>query len=153
MGLDFGAFAAVAPTKGVIRVKLQPEVAAKLGSQPRKAVNGVLQTGASPLDNAVKLVGAVRIEPMLPPSPKYAAQRAKYGLDRWYTVSFDSNVSPEQARKVFAAAAGVERSETVTPMSLQEGRGTFRVLKRNAAPRAAASAMPWNDPQLPRQWH
>ena len=56
MGLDFGAFAAVAPTKGVIRVKLQPEVAAKLGAQPRKAVNGVLQTGTSPLDNAVKLV-------------------------------------------------------------------------------------------------
>ena len=153
MGLDFGAFAAVAPTKGVIRVKLQPEVAAKLGAQPRKAVNGVLQTGTSPLDNAVKLVGAVRIEPMLPPSPKYAAQRAKYGLDRWYTVSFDGNVSPEQARKVFAAAAGVERSEIVTPMSLQEGRGTFRLLKRNAAPRAAASAMPWNDPQMSLQWH
>lgn len=153
MGLDFGAFAAVASTKGVIRVKLQPEVAAKLGAQPRKAVNGVLQTGASPLDNAVKLVGAVRIEPLLPPSPKYAAQRAKYGLDRWYTVSFDGNVSPEQARKIFAAAAGVERSETVTPMSLQEGRGEFRVLRRGAAPHAPASAMPWNDPLMSRQWH
>lgn len=153
IGLDFGAFAAEAPTKGVIRVKLQPEMAAKLGAKPRKAVNGVLETGASPLNNAVKAVGAVRIEPLFPPSPKYAAQRAKHGLDRWYTVKFDETINPEQARKVFATTAGVEISETVTPMSLQEGNGKFRVLKRNATPLAATATMPWSDPLLPAQWH
>ena len=151
-GMDFGAFAATAPVKGVLRVKLQPEVAAQLGAQTRQRANGVLKTGASPLDNAAKLVNAVRIEPLLPRNDKFAAQRAKYGLDRWYTVSFDSNVSPEQARKIFAAAAGVEVSETVTPMSLQEG-GKFRVLDRKAPAKASAAAMPWNDPLMSRQWH
>ncbi len=152
IGVGFSAFAATAPTKGVVRVKLQPEVAAQLGKQTRVRSNGVLKTGASPLDNAVRLVNAVRIEPLLPQNDKYAARRAKYGLDRWYTVTFDQTVSPEEARKIFAATTGVERSETITPMSLKDGN-SFRVLDRNAVPKASAAAMPWNDPLMSRQWH
>ena len=146
-----GAFAQTAPTKGVIRVKLQTEVARKVGKAPRMQANGVLQTGATPLDRAAKQVKALSIKRMIPYSPKFEAQHAAYGLDRWYEVTFDENFSVDQARKIFGAAAGVEISEAVTPMSLIEGNGNFRKV---AAPALKANtALPFNDPRLSEQWH
>lgn len=154
-GLDFGAFAVPAtPQKGVIRVKLQPEMAVQVGSKPRMRANGIVQTGAKPLDRAVQAVKGVSIRPMLPYSEKFAAQRHKYGLDRWYVVTFDENVPVEQALKVFKGTAGVERSEKITPMSLQEGRDGFRVLSKSQYRTAVSDrTLPFNDPMLGRQWH
>lgn len=151
-GVAQGADAGIAPKKGQIRVKLQPEVALKVGHTPLMQSRGVVTTGITPLDRAARDVKAVSIRPMLPYVAKFARQRAKYGLDRWYVVSFDESVSPEEARKVFAQTAGVERSEVVVPMSLQEGNKGFRKLDRSASVKAAA-AMPFNDPYLPSQWH
>lgn len=140
------------PSRGVIRVKLQPEVALKVGSAPRMQAHGVVTTGVTPLDRAARDVKAISIKPMLPYAAKFARQRAKYGLDRWYVVSFDESVSPDEARKIFAATAGVEKSETVMPMSLKEGNGNFRKLDRSKVAKASAQ-MPFNDPFLPNQWH
>lgn len=147
-----GADAVNAPKKGVIRVKLQPEVALKVGNAPLTQSRGAVTTGITPLDRAARDVKAVSIRPMLPYVQKFARQRAKYGLDRWYVVNFDESVSPEEARKIFATTAGVERSEIVTPMSLKEGHQGFRKLDRSTVAKAAAS-MPFNDPFLPKQWH
>lgn len=81
------------PKKGVIRVKLQPEVALQVGTAPRMRTNGVVTTGIRPLDRAARNVKATGIRPMLPYSAKFAKQRAEYGLDRWYVVTFDESVS------------------------------------------------------------
>ena len=40
------------PLKGVIRIKVQPQVALQLGNAPRIQANGVLETGITPLDVA-----------------------------------------------------------------------------------------------------
>ncbi len=151
-GVAQGADAGASPKKGVIRVKLQPEVALKVGHAPLMQSRGVVTTGITPLDRAARDVKAVSIRPMLPYVEKFAKDRAKYGLDRWYVVSFDESVSSEEARKVFASTAGVERSELVTPMSLKEGTKGFRKLDRSKAVKAPAT-MPFNDPFLPQQWH
>lgn len=151
-GTAQGADAGVAPKKGVIRVKLQPEVALKVGKTPIMQSRGAVTTGITPLDRAAREVKAVSIRPMLPYVERFARQRAKYGLDRWYEVSFDETVSSEEARKVFATTAGVERSELVTPMVLQEGNKGFRKLDRTKVAKAAAT-MPFNDPFLANQWH
>ncbi len=140
------------PKKGVIRVKLQPEMALKVGHAPLMQSKGAVTTGITPFDRAARDVKAVSIRPMLPYVEKFAKQRAKYGLDRWYVINFDETVSPEEARKIFATTAGVERSELVTPMSLQEGAKGFRKLDRSQVVKAAG-AMPFNDPYLPKQWH
>lgn len=148
----FDAQAGGQPNRGVIRVKLQPEVALKVGHLPRVKAKGAVATGVTPLDRAARKVNAVSIRPMLSYAPKYERQRAKYGLDRWYVVSFDESVNPDEARKVFASTAGVERSEVVTPMSLQDGTRGFRRIDRRDVTKAAGT-MPFNDPLLPKQWH
>ena len=142
----------VEPTKGVVRVKLQPEVAGQIGKAPRKAANGRLSTGISPLDRASSQIKAVSIRPMLPPNPKFAEQRARYGLDRWYVVDFDESVSVDQARKVLAATPGVELTEAITPMVLKEGNGNFTSVSRPPM-KAAGVDYFFDDPRLPDQWH
>ena len=139
------------PAKGVVRVKLQQEVARKVGKKPMMKKKGSsLQTGVTALDASLGQIQVTGIRPMLPPDSPYAARHAKYGLDRWYVVTFDEGVSSETARKKLALTPGVEISETVTPMVLKEGDGGFR--KAAAAPRTEAY-YPFNDPRLPQQWH
>lgn len=139
------------PTRGLIRVKLQPEMALKVGQTPRMQSMGTMSTGITPFDRAAKAVEATQMRRMVPYAPKFEAQRAKYGLDRWYVIEFNESIDPEQARKVFASTAGVEKSEVVVPMSLKEGTGSFHTIDAPAP--QASSTVPFNDPRLPEQWH
>ena len=140
-----------APRKGVVRVKLQAEVARQVGVKPRMQAAGVLETGVTPLDRAARQVRAVKMKRMIPYSAKNANKHAQFGLDRWYEVEFDETVSVEQARKIFGTTAGVEIAEAIRPMSLIED-GQFKTVGK-APLRAAAGTMPFNDPRLPEQWH
>lgn len=147
--------AGTAPKKGQIRVKLQPEMALKVAKLPQIQTHGAKSTGITPLDVAASKAKTTRMRPMLPYSAKYAAKRAKYGLDRWYVIEFDETMSSDEVRAIYASTAGVERSEVITPMSLKEGNGTFRKINPSLAraQAAAANPMPFNDPLLSRQWH
>ena len=152
-GVSFTAQAQTAPKKGVIRVKLQPEVALQIGHLPKMRANGVVTTGVTPLDRAARQVKAVSMRRMIPYSPQFEREHARYGLDRWYEVTFDENVTAEEARKVFGSTAGVEVSEVITPMSLIEGDGKFAKAKQSTIRTAAANEYRFNDPRLPDQWH
>lgn len=143
----------VSPKSGEIRVKLQPELALKVASLPSIQTHGVKSTGIEPLDRAATQAKTVNIRPMLPYSAKFAAARAKYGLDRWFVVSFDETMNPEEVRSIYAATAGVERSEVITPMSLKEGTGTFRKVSAPTTAATSSSTLPFNDPMLGKQWH
>lgn len=152
--LSIGALAQPAARKGVVRIKLQSEVARKIGHRTMKKAPGKqLATGVTSLDKAAASTRAYSIRPMLPPNDKFADRRAKYGLDRWYVVEFDETVTPQEAKRIFGSAAGVEISENVVPMSLKEGNGGFREVSGLPQYAAASSAYPFNDPQLPGQWH
>lgn len=140
------------PTRGVVRVKLQPEAARKLGAHKVAAKGAAITTGVMPFDASVSKIKAVSIERMIPYNAKFEARRAKYGLDRWYEIKFDASVEPTQAMQVLKATAGVQEVSLVRPMQLI-GAGNVRVLDKNAPLKAATSAMPFNDPRLPQQWH
>lgn len=140
-------------TRGVVRVKLQPEVAKRVAKAPSlKSADGKVASGVASLDNALNLISGVSIRPMLPPNPKFAAQRAKYGLDQWYVVKFDERLAPEQVTQQLKQVAGVMRAETVKPMQLKEGTGGFRKVATSVA-QGVSRSYPFNDPRLPEQWH
>lgn len=150
---DVCAAKAVEATRGVVRVKLQPEVARTVAKAPRlRTSSGKVSSGVESLDHALNLISGVNIKPMLAPNPKFAAQRAKYGLDQWYVVTFDERLAPESIKKDLQEVAGIMTAEVVKPMSLIEGDGGFRIAKSMSA-RAASNNYPFNDPRLPDQWH
>ncbi len=136
--------------KGVIRVKLQPEVALQVGNAPRMHTAGVLKTGIQPLDASAKAIKAYSIRRVFPYAPNFEAQRAKFGLDRWYEITFDEGVTNAQALSVLKRTAGVQDAHCVVPMELKENA---RFRKASLAPKAASVAMPFNDPRLSSQWH
>lgn len=145
-----------APVSGKVRVKLQGQVATTVGSAPRKAKKaGSLVTEVSALDASLKKIGGLTIRPLFPPNPKYAAERAKYGIDQWYEVTFDEDVNPLEARRVLQSTVGVQGADVVRVPRLV-GSGDFipyEASKVNRAPSRAAAEMPLNDPRLAAQWH
>lgn len=76
-------------------MKLQPEMARAVGKTARvRAASGDLLTGVTVLDAAARQVKATGLRRMLPYAPKFEEQRARYGLDRWYVVTFDEKLRP-----------------------------------------------------------
>ena len=153
--LTCGIFAqaeSLTPRKGVIRVKLQEQVATKLGKNAHFATKGVMSTGIHTLDVAAQKVKATSIRRVFPYSPKHEAQMALYGLDRWYEVSFDESVNPMEAKAIFGRTAGVQIATCKVPMVLKEGKGSFTAVNPLAAVERP-STMPFNDPRLSSQWH
>ena len=140
------------PLKGVVRVKLQPQVALQIGNTPRVQSNGVLTLGITPLDAASSRIGAKSIKRVFPYAPKYEAQMAKFGLDCWYEVSFDESINPHEAANILRHTTGVQTANCKVPMVLLEGDGAFRTVSSTSAP-VRSSEMPFNDPRLSQQWH
>ena len=144
----------VTPRKGVVRVKLQAEMASQVGTAARKAaVAGELQSGALVLDASLKQLKGVSIRRVLPYNARFEAQRARFGLDRWYEITFDESVSPVEARRILAETPGVQYATTVAPMVLKDGGDRSRAVIATAIPAATGEALPFNDPRLPSQWH
>lgn len=139
------------PIKGVIRVKLQPQVATEVGITPRVAEKGVFSTGVHVLDISAQKIKAKSIRRVFPYSPKHEAQMTEFGLDRWYEVTFDESINPQEAQRIFSETAGVQVATCKVPMVLKEGNSfrTVNTLSTSSRP----SSMPFNDPRLPSQWH
>ena len=140
------------PMQGVVRVKLQDEVAAGVGKTTRVASKGVLSTGVHTLDIAAQKIKAKSIRRVFPYAPQFESQMAEYGLDRWYEVSFDESINPKEAQRIFSQTAGVQLATTKVPMVLKEGTGAFRTVNSLSA-ETRSSEMPFNDPRLSSQWH
>lgn len=130
-------------------MKLQPQTAQKIGRKGMKAKAGKLQTGTA-LDASLKQIKGVSLKPVFPPSEKYAAERARFGLDQWYEIEFDKSVTPAQAVNVLKNTTGVNRATTRRPMVLFDGNAP---VKTAGAPSKASTALPMNDPRLGDQWH
>lgn len=139
--------------QGVLRVKLQREVATRIQAAPMTMSNGVVTTGIQQLDRASQKVKAVSIKRLIPYSPKFEERHKAAGLDLWYEITFDSTaVTPTSAVSTYKTVPGIQIAETVMPMKLI-GDGPAHVVSMPAAASTSETGMPFNDPMLPQQWH
>lgn len=141
------------PTEGVVRVKLQREVAARISQAPLPMSNGVVTTGIKPLDRANSQAKAVSIKRCVPYSPKFEERHKAAGLDLWYEIKFDPKaMTPASARNLYKSVPGIQRAEEVRPMKLI-GDGPARVVDMPKAAGTAKAEPFFNDPMLSQQWH
>ena len=158
MGLTYGVHtsaqqASASPTEGVVRVKLQREVAARISQAPLPMSNGVVTTGIKPLDRANSQAKAVSIKRCIPYSPKYEARHKAAGLDLWYEIKFDPTaMTPASARNLYKSVPGIQLVEEIRPMKLI-GDGPARVVDMPKAAGTAKAEPFFNDPMLLQQWH
>ena len=139
------------PRKGAIRVKLQPEVALKVEASLKKNTSKTLQTGIKLLDASITAIKAYKIRKVFPYAPKFEAQREKFGLDRWYEITFDESISTDRALSIFRNTIGVQSAHEIVPMELK-GNTNFHKIAPNTKTKTL-TAMPFNDPYLSFQWH
>lgn len=140
------------PTKGVLRVKLQQELATQIGIAPMSR-NGIVTTGITPLDRATRQVKAIKMERVFPYAAKYEAKARRHGLHLWYKIEFDETMDPREAKLIFSKVPGIEISENIVPMSLIEGNKKFTLISEQEMKATRAGGVPFNDPLLPKQWH
>ena len=154
IALVVGVFAqaeTLTPRQGVIRVKLQPEAATKVGAKEIRAKAGTLATGVRTLDAVAKSAKVTGMRRVFPYSPKFEARQKAYGLDRWYEVTFDESMSPAEVKAMYESTAGVQVATMKVPMKLMDGSGEARPVSSLQVVRDAAA--PFNDTRLASQWH
>ena len=140
---------------GVVRVKLQREVASRIAQRALPMNNGVVATGVTQLDRVNQKVKAVSMKRLIPYSPKFEERHKAAGLDLWYEIRFeDAGVTPMQAKNLYKTVPGIQIAENVRPMKMVGGE-TFRPISPDDIAKAAKAAAtpPFNDPLLSQQWH
>ena len=140
---------------GVVRVKLQREVASRIAQRALPMNNGVVATGVTQLDRVNQKVKAVSMKRLIPYSSKFEERHKAAGLDLWYEIRFeDAGVTPMQAKNLYKTVPGIQIAENVRPMKMVGGE-TFRPISPDDIAKAAKAAAtpPFNDPLLSQQWH
>ena len=137
--------------KGVVKVKFSREMTSTLQNMEVSMRNDQLSTGITKFDAVAKNVKASDMERLFPqdPDPAFENKMRKHGLHLWYIVTISDEEDPQKAARSFknldiVDKAEVEYQKVLSPTSFK--------LADNITQRASTS-MPFNDPQLPYQWH
>lgn len=121
---------------GVLLVKFDSETAGRIASGD-----------ASPLDG----MDISSLTPALPVQPKNTEIARKYGLDRWYRVTFDESIPVKKAAEKFAAIpeiTALQYNSFIEPVKPE------KVIPFEPGPETKAeSDLPFDDPYLGKQWN
>ncbi len=121
---------------GVLLVKFDSETAGRIASGD-----------ASPFDG----MDVSSLTPALPVQPKNTEIARKYGLDRWYRVTFDESIPVKKAAEKFAAIpeiTALQYNSFIEPVKPE------KVIPFEPVPETKAeSDLPFDDPYLGKQWN
>lgn len=90
------------------------------------------------------------VHPTFPGETNITAQ--KYGLHKWYTVSFDSNISPETAADLLSRHAEIEAVEYNSILKDVRPSESIEYTDLTLTKSTGASSLPFNDLLLNSQW-
>ncbi|MDE5707316.1 MAG: S8 family serine peptidase [Alistipes sp.] len=138
---------------GELLVKLSDQTVAAI--EQNIAPSNATRSGVEPFDAVLTDIGAVSLERVFPYDKRNEEEARAYGLHRWYTVRFDSQVSLDEAAHKLAGLddiAYVQYNPHVEPMF----DGKFVPVAATGAydrieTRTTMSG--FNDPELKSQWH
>lgn len=119
---------------GALRGELYVKLANKLAMEVEPtASKGKLYTRSMDLNMSFDEIGAKSFERVFPFAGEFEDRTRKAGLHLWYKVSFDESVDLATASRNMLAVSGVSATAPV-------------VLKKT-------TAIPFDDPLAPQQWH
>lgn len=143
--------------KGWVRIKLADDAQLlKVGAFTR----GAADSGDSDLDMLAADLGATEIREVFPTDPRFVERHHKYGLHLWFDVKFDDNVTVTRAKGMFESLPNVAYVEPIYRIEMTDGPDyimpakdgyTVGAMANTAA--STATKMPFNDPELWKQWH
>lgn len=136
---------------GRLHIKLRAEAAASTSALRAGGRFAPLAT-PTPLGKTLRQLGTYRMERVFAPSGPCEARTVRAGLDRWYTLYFDDNVSVAAAEQQLGKLEEVEVAERILPMELPKTLDA-PLLDSPSTRSTTASELPFSDPELSKQWH
>ena len=110
-----------------------------------------LNSAPSPMAATLKSIKANHIERLFTPDPRFEKRMHREGLDRWYIVSFDEKQDLKQTLTALASNPQFEIVEEVYAQTIPTTKATFSAFSPIVT--RSANEMPFNDPELNKQWH
>ncbi|MDE5729933.1 MAG: S8 family serine peptidase [Alistipes sp.] len=152
------ATASFGAAQGELLVKVAPEVLDRVADGVTRS--GASRSGVEEFDRVLSNINTVSFERVFPCDKRHEADMRAAGLDRWYKVSFDQEVTLEEASRQLAALEEVSlvqyngyvvKNFAGAPVPYHEVWGAATG-DRQVNTRAGESAR-FNDPKLNKQWH
>ncbi|WP_345331106.1 S8 family serine peptidase [Mucilaginibacter defluvii] len=139
--------------RGVVNIKLAPQIESKVGSRAISAKSGKLVTGVSALDVVAQRYKATAMQRVFPYDAKHEEQLRRHGLHLWYKLTFDPNVDVKQAITAFSKLSEITVAQPVYEKKLNDGYlpGSTKVV--TPLNRSSVAANFPNDPYFSQQWH
>lgn len=109
-------------------------------------------SGALPedIDSLLAAYDAVSFERVIPYDVRHEESYRKYGLDRWYRVTFAPDFNPELVAPALARLNAVDKVQYNTRMKRTSDLKSYAPVAGMAS---ASSPLSFNDPYLKDQWH
>jgi len=142
---------------GKILVKLRPDASSQvLRNLDRIAKNNSpagFATGLAQFDRVARTLSAVRMKRVFPYAGRMEAKQHRYGLDRWYVLEVDRNLSVPTAISSFAQVREIEKIEPALVVKSITSPVTRINSSPGTKPLDASDTPPVNDPYYFLQWH
>ncbi|MBR5019234.1 MAG: S8 family serine peptidase [Bacteroidales bacterium] len=137
-----GEFPASLFEKGHVRIYVEPALAEHLEAEG----------AGGPATKAVEGLGNVRMERTFPYAGKFEKRTREAGLDRWYDVWFDEQTPLTKASLSLEQVPGVTEVE-YRPITVRAFDNHVQYVSSSPEAAPMAESLPFDDPQLNRQWH
>jgi|GEM_PF-2220766 len=110
------------------------------------------RTSISTIDALHQQLNVVSMSQTIRTDPRYAAQHAAYGLDRWYTIEFDASLSVSEVVEMYSLDSYIKHAE---PSYQYEtlGMPASDPFSAEQLAELANGDFPFDDPRLDEQWH
>lgn len=110
------------------------------------------RTSISSIDALHQQLNVISMTQTIRTDPRFAAQHAAYGLDRWYTIEFDASLSVSEVVEMYSLDQYIRHAE---PSFQYETLGMPASDPFSAAELAELmnANLPTDDPRLNEQWH
>lgn len=141
---------------GELIIKFKPEMESILDQTLTRSAGEATRSGIPSTDEVLDILGAYSFERVFPVDSRHEARTREAGLHLWYIVRFDKGESLTGAMERLSKLGEVDK--------LQCNREIYPAYNRNAKPHfiscaesesrvaTRSTAMPFNDPEMYRQW-
>ena len=141
--------------EGEVIIKFKPEMESILDETMTRSCGVATRSGIPSTDEVLEILGAYSFERVFPVDNRHEERTRDNGLHLWYIVHFDENEDIADAVERLSKLGEVDK--------IQCNRRIYRSYNADAEPRfiscaeadmmsTRATAMPFNDPQMYRQW-
>ena len=95
---------------GVVNIYFSDEMTAMIEQNPDL---GIVRTKSAELNTTIEELGIISMKRLFPYAGEFEERTRREGLHRWYTITYDQNVTMTKAQNSFAAIPGVDIIEPV----------------------------------------